>query len=262
MAGHDARDGTSLTDTVPNYTDALNGDLAGKTIGLPREIFDAQRAGLDSDLLRVAHAALKEFERAGAKLIAVDLPYLDEALAAYYVIAPAEASSNLSRFDGVRYGYRCENPKSLQDLYVRSRSEGFGPEVQKRILLGTYALSAGYFDAYYLRAQKVRRLIANAYDAAFKTVDIMAMPTTPTIAFKHDDAADPMAEKLADIFTVGVNLAGLPAISLPAGFSQNMPVGLQLIGPRLSEGSLLAAAHQFQLRTDYHVQAPQIKASL
>jgi aspartyl-tRNA(Asn)/glutamyl-tRNA(Gln) amidotransferase subunit A len=261
MAGFDSRDGTSLHDEVPNYVQALSQSLDGRKIGLPRQIFDIARDGLDSDLLKVVQEALKEFERAGAKLVPIDLPYLDEALAAYYVIAPAEASSNLSRFDGVRYGYRCENPKSLSDLYVRSRSEGFGSEVQKRILLGTYALSAGYFDAYYLRAQKVRRLIANAYNEAFKQVDLIAMPTTPTVAFEHSAANDPMAEKLADIFTVGVNLAGLPAISMPVGFSQAMPVGMQLIGPRLSESALLSASHQFQLRTNYHEQAPACFAS-
>ena len=190
-------------------------------------------------------------------LVDIDLAHLDAALAAYYVIAPCEASSNLARFDGVRYGYRCENPKSLNDLYLRSRSEGFGREVQKRILLGTYALSAGYFDAYYLRAQRVRRLIAQAYQAAFANVDLIAMPTTPTVAFKKgQQQINPLSEILADIFTVGVNLAGLPAVSIPAGFSAGLPIGLQLIAPHLAEEKLFCAAHQFQLRTEFHRAVP------
>jgi aspartyl-tRNA(Asn)/glutamyl-tRNA(Gln) amidotransferase subunit A len=256
MAGFDARDGTSLDVSVPDYSAALARGLSGLKIGLPRSIFRGC-AGLDEAVLSTVQAALATFERHGAVLVEIDLAHLDAALAAYYVIAPCEASSNLARFDGVRYGRRCENPKSLQDLYTRSRAEGFGAEVQKRILLGTYALSAGYFDAYYLRAQKVRRLIANAYQQAFAAVDLIAMPTTPSTAFALGASAkNPLAEVLADVFTVGVNLAGVPAISIPAGFSDGLPVGLQLIAPHLAEEVLLGAAHQFQCVSDFHQQAP------
>ena len=257
MAGHDVRDGTSLDAPVPDYQKALSGSISGLRIGLPRGIFGGAQAGLDSAVLTATRSALSSLEKLGAVLVDIDLAHLDAALAAYYVIAPCEASSNLARFDGVRYGHRCENPKSLNDLYLRSRSEGFGAEVQKRILLGTYALSAGYFDAYYLRAQRVRRLIAQAYQAAFAHVDLIAMPTTPTVAFeKGQQQSNPLSEILADIFTVGVNLAGLPAVSIPAGFSTGLPIGLQLIAPHLAEEKLFCAAHQFQLHTEFHRVAP------
>ena len=257
MAGHDLRDGTSLDAPVPDYQKALAHSVAGLKIGLPRGIFSGAQAGLDPAVLAATRAALSSLEKLGAVLVDIDLAHLDAALAAYYVIAPCEASSNLARFDGVRYGHRCENPKSLNDLYLRSRSEGFGSEVQKRILLGTYALSAGYFDAYYLRAQRVRRLIAQAYQAAFANVDLIAMPTTPTVAFKKgQQESNPLSEILADIFTVGVNLAGLPAISIPAGFSTDLPIGLQLIAPHLAEEKLFCAAHQFQLHTEFHRAVP------
>ncbi len=257
MAGHDARDGTSLDVAVPDYQKALTGPVSGLKIGLPRGIFSGAQAGLDPAVLEATRSALSTLEKLGAVLVDIDLAHLDAALAAYYVIAPCEASSNLARFDGVRYGHRCENPKSLNDLYLRSRSEGFGAEVQKRILLGTYALSAGYFDAYYLRAQRVRRLIAQAYQAAFTNVDLIAMPTTPTVAFeKGQQQSNPLSEVLADIFTVGVNLAGLPAVSIPAGFSTGLPIGLQLIAPHLAEEKLFCAAHQFQLHTEFHRAVP------
>ncbi len=257
MAGHDQRDGTSLDAPVPDYQNALTQSILGLKIGLPRGIFGGKQTGLDADVLSAVQQALRQFEKQGARLIEIDLAHLDAALAAYYVVAPCEASSNLARFDGVRYGHRCDNPKSLNDLYLRSRSEGFGAEVQKRILLGTYALSAGYFDAYYLRAQRVRRLIAQAYQAAFAQVDLIAMPTTPTTAFKQGlQQANPLAEVLADIFTVGVNLAGLPAVSIPAGFSAGLPIGLQLIAPHLAEEKLFCAAHQFQAHTEFHRQVP------
>ncbi len=257
MAGHDVRDGTSLDSPVPDYQKALSGSISGLRIGLPRGIFGGAQAGLDPAVLVATRSALSGLEKLGAVLVDIDLAHLDAALAAYYVIAPCEASSNLARFDGVRYGHRCANPKSLNDLYLRSRSEGFGPEVQKRILLGTYALSAGYFDAYYLRAQRVRRLIAQAYQAAFANVDLIAMPTTPTVAFeKGQQQSNPLSEILADIFTVGVNLAGLPAVSIPAGFSNGLPIGLQLIAPHLAEEKLICAAHQFQLHTEFHRVAP------
>ena len=257
MAGHDVRDGTSLDAPVPDYQKALTQSVVGLKIGLPRGIFGGAQAGLDPAVLAATRSALSSLEKLGAILVDIDLAHLDAALAAYYVIAPCEASSNLARFDGVRYGHRCENPKSLNDLYLRSRSEGFGAEVQKRILLGTYALSAGYFDAYYLRAQRVRRLIAQAYQAAFAHVDLIAMPTTPTVAFaKGQPESNPLSEILADIFTVGVNLAGLPAVSIPAGFSAGLPIGLQLIAPHLAEEKLFCAAHQFQLHTEFHRAVP------
>ena len=257
MAGHDVRDGTSLDAPVPDYQKALTQSVSGLKIGLPRGIFGGAQAGLDPAVLAATRSALSSLEKLGAVLVDIDLAHLDAALAAYYVIAPCEASSNLARFDGVRYGHRCENPKSLNDLYLRSRSEGFGAEVQKRILLGTYALSAGYFDAYYLRAQRVRRLIAQAYQAAFAQVDLIAMPTTPTVAFaKGQPESNPLSEILADIFTVGVNLAGLPAISIPAGFSAGLPIGLQLIAPPLAEEKLFCTAHQFQLHTEFHRAVP------
>ncbi len=257
MAGHDVRDGTSLDVSVPDYQKALAQSVVGLKVGLPRGIFGGAQAGLDPAVLAATRSALSSLEKLGAILVDIDLAHLDAALAAYYVIAPCEASSNLARFDGVRYGHRCENPKSLNDLYLRSRSEGFGAEVQKRILLGTYALSAGYFDAYYLRAQRVRRLIAQAYQAAFAHVDLIAMPTTPTVAFaKGQPESNPLSEILADIFTVGVNLAGLPAVSIPAGFSAGLPIGLQLIAPHLAEEKLFCAAHQFQRHTEFHRAVP------
>jgi aspartyl-tRNA(Asn)/glutamyl-tRNA(Gln) amidotransferase subunit A len=207
------------------------------------------------------------YEKLGAKLVDISLPNVPLAIPAYYVIAPAEASSNLARFDGVRYGHACTEPRSLEDLYSRSRAEGFGAEVRRRILVGTYALSAGYYDAYYLRAQRVRRLIANDFAEAFKSVDLIAGPTAPTVAFRiGEKSADPLAMYAADVNTVAVNLAGLPAISLPAGFAPtspsptgagaSMPVGLQLIAPAFAEAALLNAAHQFQLATDWHTQRP------
>jgi aspartyl-tRNA(Asn)/glutamyl-tRNA(Gln) amidotransferase subunit A len=184
------------------------------------------------------------------------LPNASLAIPAYYVIAPAEASSNLARYDGVRYGYRCSDPKSLDDLYTRTRSEGFGAEVKRRILIGTYVLSAGYYDAYYLRAQRARRKIANDFDEAFKSVDLIAGPTAPTVAFKLGEKSDPLAMYAADVNTVAANLAGLPGISVPAGFSDGLPVGLQLIAPAFAESRLLSAAHQFQRGTDFHLRTP------
>jgi aspartyl-tRNA(Asn)/glutamyl-tRNA(Gln) amidotransferase subunit A len=228
--------------------------LQGIKIGVAREYFGA---GVDADVAAVVEAALKQYEKLGATLVDISLPHAALAIPAYYVIAPAEASSNLARYDGVRYGHRCAEPKSLEDLYTRSRSEGFGAEVQRRILVGTYALSAGYYDAYYLRAQRVRRLIANDFTEAFKSVDLIAGPTTPTVAFKLGEKSnDPLAMYAADVNTVAVNLAGLPAISLPAGFSAGLPVGLQLIAPAFAESALLGAAHQFQLVSDWHTQEP------
>ena len=253
MAGHDTRDATSVNRAVDDYA-ALSTTLQGIKIGVAREYFGA---GVDAGVGAAVQAALQQYEKLGATLVDISLPHSALAIPAYYVIAPAEASSNLARYDGVRYGHACKEPKSLEDLYTRSRSEGFGAEVQRRILVGTYALSAGYYDAYYLRAQRVRRLIANDFAEAFKSVDLIAGPTTPTVAFKLGEKSnDPLAMYAADVNTVAVNLAGLPAISLPAGFSAGLPVGLQLIAPAFAESALLAAAHQFQLATDWHTREP------
>jgi len=255
IAGHDPRDATSVPRVVDNYNAALSTTLQGIKIGVARDYFGA---GVDAGVGAAVEAALREYEKLGATLVDISLPNSAQAIAAYYVIAPAEASSNLARYDGVRYGHACSEPQSLEDLYTRSRSEGFGAEVQRRILVGTYALSAGYYDAYYLRAQRVRRLIANDFATAFKSVDLIAGPTAPSVAFKlGEKTADPLAMYAADVNTVAVNLAGLPAISVPAGFSEGLPVGLQLIAPAFAEGALLSAAHHFQLATDWHAREPR-----
>jgi len=255
LAAHDARDATSVARPAEDYVAALSTTLQGIKIGIAREYFGA---GIDASVGAAVRAALREYEKRGARLVDISLPHAALAIPAYYVIAPAEASSNLARYDGVRYGHACTEPKSLEDLYTRSRSEGFGAEVQRRLLVGTYALSAGYYDAYYLRAQRVRRLIANDFVEAFKSVDLIAGPTTPTVAFGLGEKSnDPLAMYAADVNTVAVNLAGLPAISIPAGASGNLPVGLQLIAPAFAESALLAAAHQFQLATDWHMREPQ-----
>ena len=255
MAGHDARDATSVDRPVDDYVAALSTSLKGIRVGVAREYFGA---GVDGGVGAAVQAALAQLERLGACLVDISLPNAALAISAYYVIAPAEASSNLARYDGVRYGHRCAEPKSLEDLYTRSRAEAFGAEVRRRILVGTYALSAGYYDAYYLRAQRARRLIANDFVDAFKQVDLIAGPTTPTTAFRlGEKTGDPLAMYAADVNTVAVNLAGLPAISLPAGFSAGLPVGLQVIAPAFAEARLLAAAHQFQVATDWHLREPQ-----
>src|SRR5450755_1316576 len=253
MAGFDPRDSTSIDAPVPDYPAALNAPLAGLKIGLLREFFD----GLESRNTALIQDALKVYRSLGAETIEVSLPHLPLSVPTYYVVAPAECSSNLSRFDGVRYGYRCAQPKDLMDLYKRSRGEGFGAEVKRRIMTGTYVLSAGYFDAYYLKAQKVRRLITEDFRAAFQKVDLLIGPTTPTPAFaigaKIDD---PVTMYLNDIYTIGANLAGLPGMSAPCGFIDGLPMGLQLIGPHFSEARLLSAAHQFQRATRWHEQIP------
>jgi aspartyl-tRNA(Asn)/glutamyl-tRNA(Gln) amidotransferase subunit A len=254
MAGFDPLDSTSVDVPVPDYAALLEAPLQGLKIGLLREFFD----GLEARNAALIHEALKVYTALGATTMEVSLPHLPLSVPTYYVVAPAEASSNLSRFDGVRFGHRCAQPKDLSDLYKRSRGEGFGPEVKRRIMTGTYVLSAGYFDAYYLKAQRVRRLITDDFRAAFAQVDLLIGPTTPTPAFglgaKIDD---PVTMYLNDIYTIGANLAGLPGMSLPCGFVDGLPMGLQLIGPHFSEGRLLAAAHQFQRATDWHTQAPR-----
>ena len=250
MAGFDAADSTSSNRATESYSEQINRDIKGLRIGLPRQYFSAD---LDPKVRNILHDALHELERLGAELVDIDLKQADLAIPVYYIIAPAEASTNLSRYDGVRYGYRCESPADLQDLYTRSRSEAFGPEVQKRILVGTYALSSGYYDAYYGQAQKARRLIAEDFQQAFKGVDLIAGPTTPGPAFAlGSKTSDPLAMYLEDIYTLAVNLAGLPGLSMPAGFYDHRPIGLQLIGNHFQEGQLLATAHQYQTLTDWH----------
>jgi len=253
MAGFDPKDSTSVDVPVPDYPALLDAPLKGLKIGLLREFFD----GLEARNAALIKDALKVYTSLGADTMEVSLPHLPLSVPTYYVVAPAECSSNLSRFDGVRFGYRCQAPTDLDDLYKRSRGEGFGAEVKRRIMTGTYVLSAGYFDAYYLKAQKVRRLINDDFRAAFQKVDLVLGPTTPTPAFaigaKIDD---PVTMYLNDIYTIGANLAGLPGISVPCGLVDGLPMGLQLIGPHFSESRLLGAAHQFQRATAWHTQAP------
>lgn len=257
MAGFDERDSTSVNLPVPDYTSTLNDSLQGLRIGLPKEFFNA---GLNSDIEKAIQAAIKEYEKMGATLHEVSLPNMALSIPAYYVIAPAECSSNLARFDGVRYGYRCANPRDLDDLYKRSRSEGFGNEVKRRIMIGTYALSAGYYDAYYLKALKIRELIRQDFTEAFKKVDILLGPTSPEIAFKLGEKTDdPVSMYLCDIYTIAVNLAGLPGISIPTGFVQGLPIGLQLISNLFEEARLLNTAHCYQRVTDWHTKTPALK---
>jgi aspartyl-tRNA(Asn)/glutamyl-tRNA(Gln) amidotransferase subunit A len=253
MAGFDKHDSTSANKSVPDYTQCLEGSVNGLKIGLPKEYFSE---GLDSGVEKIVMQSIKEYESMGAEIKEVSLPNSIHAIPAYYIVAPCECSSNLSRFDGVRYGYRCEDPKDLNDLYLRSRSEGFGEEVKRRIMIGAYALSAGYYDAYYLKAQKVRQLISEDFKKAFNEVDLIMGPVSPSVAFELGSVKDPVSMYLADIYTLSVNLAGLPGMSIPAGFSGNLPVGLQLIGNHWSEELLLNAAHQFQMRTDWHKHSP------
>ena len=254
MAGHDPKDSTSVDEPVPDYTATLNDKLNGLTVGLPKEYFSKD---LNPAMAGKIQETIKTFEKLGIKTKEISLPNNHLAIAAYYIIAPAECSSNLARFDGVRYGYRCEDPKDLQDLYKRSRSEGFGDEVKRRIMVGTYALSAGYYDAFYLKAQKLRRIIANEYQNAFKDVDFILGPTTPTTAFIiGENIDDPVSMYLGDIYTISVNLAGLPAISAPAGFIDTLPAGFQLTANYFQEAKLLNAVHQFQCETDWHTHSP------
>ncbi|EPF91775.1 glutamyl-tRNA(Gln) amidotransferase subunit A [Acinetobacter gyllenbergii] len=258
IAGHDAKDSTSINKAVDDYVANLNGTaVKGLRIGIPKQYFNV--AGLDADVKARVEESLKKLEEMGAILVEIDLNMTEAYVPTYYLIAPAEASSNLSRFDGVRYGYRCENPVDLMDLYKRSRSEGFGAEVQRRILIGTYALSAGYYDAYYVKAQKVRRLIQQDFLKAFENVDVIAAPSAPTTAYKIGANLSPTEMYLGDIYTLAVNLAGLPAINAPVGFDKDsLPVGLQLIGNYWSESQLLSIVHQYQQNTDWHTKRAAI----
>lgn len=255
MAGFDERDSTSIDTPVPDYLATLNDSIKGVRIGLPKEYF---LAGLDSQVAASIEAAVKEYEKLGAVIQEISLPHTDLSVPTYYVIAPAECSSNLARYDGVRYGYRCSDPSDLQDLYMRSRSEGFSNEVKRRIMVGTYVLSSGYYDAYYLKAQKVRRLIRDDFTKGFQKVDVILCPTSPTLPFKMGDKTnDPISMYLSDIYTIAVNLAGLPGISLPAGFANHLPIGMQLIGPLFGEAKLLNIAHWYQKVTDWHTRTPE-----
>ena len=254
MAGFDERDSTSLDQPVPDYPALLDQPLDGLRIGLPREHFDS---GLDARVAEAVREALRVLEAQGATIRDVSLPHTHLSVPAYYVVAPAECSSNLSRYDGVRFGYRCAEPASLEDLYKRSRGEGFGPEVKRRILIGTYALSAGYYDAYYLKAQRARRLIKEDFARVFREVDVLMGPTTPAPAFRlGEKSGDPVAMYLSDIYTIAANLAGLPALSVPAGMVEGLPVGLQMVGPYFAEGRLLNVAHRYQQDTDWHRRVP------
>ena len=255
MAGFDRRDSTSAEESVPDYSADLNRSIDGLKIGLPKEYF---AEGLDSRMAGTIETAIEELRKLGAVFQDISLPNANLSIPVYYVIAMAECSSNLSRFDGVRFGHRCENPADLEDLYKRSRGEGFGDEVKRRIMIGTYALSAGYYDAYYLKAQQLRRMIKNDYQKAFTEVDLILGPTTPEVAFgigaKTDD---PVSMYLQDIYTISLNLAGLPGMSLPVGFVDSMPVGMQLIGNYFDETRLLNTAHCYQQVSDWHLQRPE-----
>jgi aspartyl-tRNA(Asn)/glutamyl-tRNA(Gln) amidotransferase subunit A len=254
MSGFDPRDSTSVDSPVPDYTATLGDSLSGLTIGLVREFFDK---GLDAACEQRIRDAIAVYEKLGARVREVSCPNLPLSVPTYYVVAPAECSSNLARFDGVRFGHRCESPRNLLDLYCRSRGEGFGAEVKRRIMTGTYVLSAGYYDAYYLKAQQVRQLISADFARAFGECDLLLGPTSPTPAFgigaKSDD---PITMYLNDIYTIGANLAGLPGMSIPCGFVDGLPVGLQLVGPHFSEARMLNAAHRYQQETDWHLRVP------
>jgi aspartyl-tRNA(Asn)/glutamyl-tRNA(Gln) amidotransferase subunit A len=256
MAGFDPRDSTSVDEPVPDYAQELHHGIKGLRIGLPKEYFGE---GLNSEVARTVEAAIAEYKKLGAQVVEVSLPNSQLAIPCYYVLAPSEASSNLSRFDGVRYGYRAKEYKDLIDMYSKTRAEGFGAEVKRRIMIGTYALSAGYYDAYYLKAQKLRRLIAEDFRQAFEVCDVIMGPTSPTTAFRIGAKTDdPVAMYLSDIYTISVNLAGLPGMSIPAGFdAQGLPIGLQIIGRYFGEARLLNVAHQYQQVTDWHRRVPK-----
>jgi aspartyl-tRNA(Asn)/glutamyl-tRNA(Gln) amidotransferase subunit A len=255
MARFDAKDSTSINTPTPDYTQSLDASLAGLKIGLPKEYFSAN---LDANIASCIEKAIKCYESLGAKMTTVSLPNCHLVIPLYYIIASAECSSNLARYDGIRYGYRCARPTDLRDLYERTRAEGFGEEVKRRLLMGTYVLSAGYYDAYYIKAQKIRALMIEEFKQAFQQVDILLGPTTPSTAFKlGEKTKDPVSMYLSDIYTIAINLAGLPALSIPAGFIDGLPVGMQLIGQAFTEAKLLNVAHRYQQVTDWHKKLPE-----
>jgi len=256
MAGFDVKDSTAANEAVPDFTAKLGHDLKGLKIGLPKEFFGE---GLNSDVEKAVQTAIDEYKKLGADIVDISLPNSSLAIPCYYVLAPSEASSNLSRYDGVRYGYRAAEYSDLVEMYEKTRAEGFGPEVKRRIMVGTYALSAGYYDAYYLKAQQLRRLIAEDFNRAFELCDVIMGPTSPTTAFTlGDKTEDPVSMYLNDIYTISVNLAGLPGMSIPAGFdSHHRPIGLHIIGQYFDEARLLQVAHQYQQVTDWHKQMPK-----
>jgi aspartyl-tRNA(Asn)/glutamyl-tRNA(Gln) amidotransferase subunit A len=255
MAGFDERDSTSLNHPKEDYTRDLNKPLAGLKVGLPKEYF---AEGLDADVAKVVEVAIEQYKKLGAEMVEISLPNTNLSIPVYYVLAPAEASSNLSRYDGVRYGHRAAQYDDLMDMYCKTRAEGFGAEVKRRILIGTYVLSAGYYDAYYLKAQQIRRLIAQDFTEAFKKCDVIMGPTAPSTAFKAGEKADdPVAMYLQDVYTIATNLAGLPGMSIPAGFSHGLPVGLQIIGNYFDEARMLNVGHAYQQVTDWHHKMPQ-----
>ena len=256
MTGFDARDSTSLQREKEDYSRDLSKPLSGLRIGLPREFF---AEGLAQDVAKCVNAAIAEYKKLGAAIVDISLPNSRLSVPVYYVLAPAEASSNLSRFDGVRYGYRAPEYSDLTEMYEKSRAQGFGAEVKRRIMIGTYVLSHGYYDAYYLQAQKIRRLIAQDFADAFRVCDVIMGPTSPSTAFELGAKSDdPVQMYLSDIYTIAVNLAGLPGMSIPCGFGANgLPVGLQIIGGYFAEAQMLNVAHQYQLATDYHLRTPR-----
>ena len=258
MSGLDKKDSTSIDRPIEDFTATLNQPLKGLRIGVPKQHFTE---GLSMEVEQAVRDALAEYEKLGATIKEIDLTNSHLSVSAYYVVAPAEASANLSRFDGVRYGHRCEDPTDLEDMYKRTRSEGFGEEVKRRIMIGTYALSAGYYDAYYRKAQKIRRLIKDDFDRAFEEVDVIIGPTSPHTAFKLGSKADPVSMYLEDIYTIAVNLAGLPAASIPAGIANGLPIGMQIIGKYFDEAKILNVAHQFQQHTDWHKQKSTVKTA-
>jgi len=257
ISGFDEKDSTSVNMPVPDYSGYLNDDIKGMRIGIPGEYFVS---GMDKEVELAVKDAIDIFKKMGAQIVDVSLPHTEYAVSVYYILATAEASSNLARFDGVQYGYRCQDPKNLLDMYERTRGEGFGAEAKRRVILGTYVLSSGYYDAYYLKAQKVRTLIKNDFEKVFKSgCDCILTPTSPTPAFKvGEKSSDPLSMYLSDIFTISVNLAGVPAISIPCGFTKSgLPVGMQLIGDLFEEGKLFNAAYAYESRTDWHKRSPK-----
>ena len=257
MCSHDIKDTTSLDENIPDFTKGLDAPIKGLKMGIVKE-FDLSK--LDSNVVKVFEDSKKHYESLGVEFVEVTLPNINLSVPTYYVVAPAECSSNLSRFDGVKFGKRCNDPADLEDLYIRSRSEGFGDEVKRRILIGSYVLSAGFYDAYYKKAQQVRRLIKNDFDNAFKYVDLIMSPTTRGTAFEAGSMSDPIQMYLEDLFTVPANLAGLPGISIPSGSLDSKPLGIQLIGNSLQEGQLLNVAHNFQMTSDWHLRTPPLRS--